>query len=117
MTEAQVFFSSGVKFIESETDMNVELKQFYREIQQWIDDGCPDHDVFRKTTAICLSLERWLGYFDRKVNKILEDSFNDAGLDFVLPFNKDLGEFEVEMLNHSIYKNPARLAWIKEHAA
>lgn len=90
------------------------LKQFYREIQAWIDAGCPEHDVFYKDDGICIQLELWPSYHEDLSSK-MKQSFRMSGLDEVYPFNE--GSPEDYLAEEDYYKNPARLAWIKEHAA
>ena len=91
------------------------LKQFYIEMQAWIDAGCPEHEAFRDYRALCSALTHWTES-SSLVDEIIS-SFAAAGLSPNYPFNSSLRDFENENDHNKIYQNPARLAWIKEHAA
>lgn len=82
------------------------LKQFYREMQAWIDAGCPEHEAFHTDYGLCFNLELW-SHFDHDLNAELRDSI---GTEY--PFNNDSGEDYFSEIHH--YKNPARLAWVKD---
>lgn len=89
------------------------LKQFYRQMQAWIDDGCPEHEVFSRRCGLCVNLASWAWGDD--FNFDLKNQFDEAGLHRRHPFNGGNPEQYLNELDR--YKNPARLAWIKEHAA
>lgn len=92
------------------------LKQFYREIQQWIDDGCPEHDVFKTYRPLCRSINAWSS-FDPHLSAELKGQFLTAGLHRDYPFNMgDPDNYGDEANDDTVFKNPARLAWIKEHS-
>ncbi|MFP1879757.1 hypothetical protein [Lonsdalea quercina] len=96
--------------------MSDELKQFYRELWVWVQDGCPDHAVFIKTHAICWNLDQWSGYrmpLTRENNDLLLDVFGNS----FFPFNSEgAWEFARERAEGGFYQNPKRLAFIEEHA-
>lgn len=97
------------------------LKQFYREIQQWIDDGCPEHEVFDTNNPLCKTLCYWgamlaLPEIDA-LSVEMGNAFERDGLSGVFPFNSIRGSMNREAKTGTVYQNPARLAWIKEHAA
>lgn len=102
--------------------MSEELKQFYKEIQEWIEAECPEHPVFRPYYGLCWSLVRWTnkhgkaGDVDILVFELAEQLM-DAGLDKEYPFNHGLDiEYNCECSTNTIFQNQFRLAWIKEHA-
>ena len=90
-------------------------RQFYRDIQKWISEGMKDHPVFRKYVGLCSTYHYWSRHTNNKIHKIGDD-FKTAGLYQVFPFNENVLDYNKERLAYSIYMNPRRLAWIKEHA-
>lgn len=106
--------------------MNENLKQFYKEMQTWIEAGCPTHPVFVSDDGLCLNLhlftEKVLGEdwnYSLKLRQVLSKQFSEAGLSWLFPFNEGpnyTDAFREEIENHTLYKNKARLAWVKEHA-
>ena len=90
-------------------------RQFYRDIQKWISGGMGDHPIFRKNTGLCFTYRLWGTYTNNKIHRIVND-FTTVGLHHVSPFNESLSDYNKERTANSIYMNPLRLAWIKEHA-
>lgn len=97
--------------------MSPELKQFYVEMQEWIDAGCPSEgEKFDPDYGLCYNCIRFGGV---QLQGELNLQFKDAGLSTVFPFNEDpelKDSYGDERLYGTIYENPARLAWIKKHA-
>lgn len=105
--------------------MSTHLKAFYQAIQKWVDAGLPKHEFFEKTSALCTNLGVYLAHqkFEDNYERYavtsrtfadMRSQFGRAGLDPVYPFNGGShGSFVIE----ERYKNPRRLAWIREHAA
>lgn len=89
--------------------MSEKLKQFYQELQEWIDNGCKDNDVFRCYRGICHCLDLWGGD-----GLELRLQFRSASLCDAYPWGED--DFNERVDNDTIYECPRRLAWIKEHA-
>lgn len=91
------------------------LGRFYIELQAWIDGGCKEHECFHHWRGLCGNVAEWqrinapeyTGYF--RLWDALGRQFKSAGLDQDHPF-PSLGS------KTKYYTNPARLAWIKEHA-
>ena len=100
--------------------MSDELKQFYRELWAWIQDGFPGHKVFSKHSPICLNLDRWAGlrvFLRASVASENNTLLIDAVGSRWLPFNSaDDPKYEHELRHGSFYQNPKRLAFIEEHA-
>lgn len=92
------------------------LKQFYIEMQKWIDGGCGEHEIFRTYNSLCDTLLHWSSN-GHALRKDMVKSFITAELNEKYPFNKNPDHWAGENLDATIYENPARLAWIKEHAA
>lgn len=106
------------------------LKQFYRELQAWIENGRPeDHPVFKQVYGVCDQLSKYLYkqvsqsklYVRVNVDEmmiLLVNSFKESELNGVYPFNKgNPDRFLEEMDTGTLYQNPLRLDWIAEHAA
>lgn len=102
--------------------MSEELKQFYKEIQEWIEAECPAHPVFRPYYGLCWNLRHWADKHGKTVNVDilvfeLAEQFVAARLDKEYPFNHGLDlEYNCECSINAIFQNQLRLAWIKEHA-
>jgi len=99
--------------------MSDELKQFYRELWMWVQDGFPIHAVFHPKRALCTVLTFWgqmnvLHHIDlySEQNKL----FDELGNGTHYPFNQDLDDWVDECRCGEFYQNPKRLAFIEEHA-
>ena len=105
------------------------LKQFYKDLQAWIDAGFPVHPSFKIERAVCLQLltytknEGYYGYIHGATCEALKREFWEAGLDTVYPFNPLPGNendlcrsYDEEFARKTLYFNKARLNWIWEHA-
>lgn len=98
---------------------------FYTDLQAWIDNGMPLHNAhnFDAQFAICSNFKRWSRSrhlpADRTKARIasLQAQFAAKGLHYDCPFNNGRYlDFNQERENNEFYKNPARLAWIKDRA-
>lgn len=87
-----------------------QLKQFCIELNAWIEDGAIYGRPFDNTVGLCGNFKYWK---DSDINyhayKLMGYLFVEEGLDSDYPFGYYIGEEE------TLYQNPARLAWIKEH--
>lgn len=93
--------------------MSPELKNFYKAIQAWIDNGCTEYNQhhFVIHAGLCGNLD-WMNC---KLRWEMVKQFRAAGLDAKYPFG-GFNTFLTEKESGTIYSNPERLAWIKEHA-
>lgn len=90
-----------------------QLRQFCIELNAWIEAGCPDHKVFHRNDGICWNFAQWIG---TKIGEYIIPSSTPITKYFgkTYPFGTQ-DDFETEQANLTLYQNPARLAWIKEH--
>lgn len=98
--------------------MSPELKQFYREIQGWIDGG-ETPEWFKPSFALCKNLDRFANYRGFNLLSLdleMMEQFQRRSLSIAFPFNYGIWSIMGEAEAGKVYKNPARLAWIKEHA-
>lgn len=102
--------------------MSPELKSFYVAMQEWIDAGCPEGNQYRfiLQVGLCTNLINFTlvteeGYKEDTLEE-MRQQFHEAGLDRDLPFNENIS-YLFERDKGIMYKNPQRLAWIKQHAA
>ena len=113
----------------SESDAEQVLAAFYKDIQDWLNEGCPDHTIFNPARALCSTLLRYMSGTEillrvRDIaSTLMKKGFRDAGLNTVYPFNPvaknepDLGKsFDEELACETFYFNEARLNWIKGHS-
>jgi len=106
------------------------LTQFYKDMQAWVDAGCP---AGRLSTSygLCNNLRVyvWVNRHDLTSKEVddrilqlageMQKQFVTEGLDPVYPFNVDFADFAdsyVESISGTKYTNPKRLDWIKRHA-
>lgn len=94
------------------------LKQFYQDINAWVEQGCPTHPAFVINCGLCRNLGNYLGQLNlnqkEKINVYMELSkqFIDAQLDNQYPF--DNGDMDYK--HKPKFTNPRRLRWIIQHA-
>ena len=113
----------------SESDAEQVLAAFYKDIQDWINEGCPDHTIFNRARALCSTLLRYMSgteipFREHDIaSRLMEKSFTDAGLCPIYPFNPvsekedDLDKsYNEEFARETFYFNEARLNWIYDHA-
>lgn len=95
------------------------LKKFYKELAVWINAGMPEHEVFKKSHALCWQLSCWCDslpwyrsmFYD--FDCVCEEQ---AKLFFYNTFPFGLGEYMQDKAQKDFYKNKQRLAFIFEHA-
>lgn len=102
------------------------LTQFYKDMQAWVDAGCPTGSL-SPSYGLCTNLRVYVwadrGLTPREVDdRILQlagemrDQFSAADLDPVYPFNEGFADSDIESISCTKYTNPKRLDWIKHHA-
>lgn len=100
------------------------LKQFFKELQQWVQDGTPeDGRPFRECEGVCGNLDNWL-YSNRENTRHIRDVANEhSDLLFELcgtcayPFNYgDRVSFISEAMEGAHWRNKARLHYVKQQA-
>lgn len=93
------------------------LRQFYRELEAWIEGGLKEDGTFDPLVGLCGNIEYWARDNDADLYDLgerLGSSFRAAGLSTFIPFNPSFSDWCNE---YEVYENPARLAWIKARAA
>ena len=100
--------------------MSPELKAFFLFMQAWIDEGCqPNKFGIDIGSGLCRAVLRWASFKDNSpvhrfdVKRELTALFNEH----LYPFNEDSADFVQEEFAGTMYKNPRRLAFIKEHSS
>lgn len=100
--------------------MSPTLQSFYTEMQEWIDDGCPEHYRFKHRFGLCLNLKRYCDSLPidmfRKIGLYMEMeySFCQHNLHPAFPFN--YGRIELFDSERNLYENPFRLYWVQTMA-
>ena len=94
------------------------LKDFYKDLLTWINEGCPEYNTYNFETysGLCTSFKKWiLKTYPDDVFWLDEFTYTfvKEGLDRAYPFNPSCKEY---INKQNKYTNPARLNWIKEHA-
>lgn len=99
------------------------LTAFYNDLNEWINSDFPLCDYpFIDSVGLCTNLSVWCKdkYLSDSLKQSLvvelHEQFNDAGLDILTPFNANFGSYSQETKTDNIFKNPKRIAWIKNHA-
>lgn len=92
------------------------MKEFYQGILQALAGNPPAW--FESRYGLCRNYGNYLYEMtgSRSTRWDIQDKFLDAGLDRIYPFNDGSNSYEDEVKDGTVYKNPARLAWIEEHA-
>ena len=96
----------------------MQLSDFYRDLQAWIDAGRPVHALFSHLYGLCTNLAVWSthhGLNRFQMRDELSAQFEEAGLDSTYPFNPHSG-YWAETERGETWKNEQRLAWVKNHA-
>lgn len=99
--------------------MSEQLKQFYRDLQEWLETGRPRHKTFDQQYGLCCNAAYYGDNFfnDSSLEEEQADMFAAAGLCTEYPFNDgDHDSYMQESRSGDLFQNPTRLAWIKEHA-
>lgn len=106
--------------------MSPKLKAFYKAMQAWIDDGAPSCNKigFFKEYGLCTNLEIYIdstnGHDYSQCRRVLSGQmilqFEEAFLNSKHPFNESIMDYSDEGNNQTIFQNPKRLAWIKQHS-
>lgn len=94
------------------------LKKFYKDIAAAIESDTPP-EWFYSDYGLCKNLESWCnceGLHSFHLHQKMADQFVEAGLSYCFPFYGSYDDYKNEHMLNTVYKNPARLAWIKEHA-
>lgn len=100
--------------------MSPYLEEFFIEVNDWVDSGCPDHLIFSKDAPLCLASTRWCDSHKLKLSTLhleLIALFKANELNPILPFNNSAPEYFLERNCNAVYSNPRRLAFIRRHAA
>jgi len=92
------------------------LTQFYKEMQAWVDAGCPDHAIFRRNLGLCGNLSNWDFVYQTELYEVQRDKFLSVSLSENYPFNLNKVEWEKEQADNTLFHNKQRLDWIKQHA-
>lgn len=113
----------------SESNAEQVLSAFYKDIQDWLNEGCPDHTIFTQSRALCFTLSRYMKGTEillsvrDMASTLMKKGFTDAGLCPTYPFNpvsekeNDKGlTFNKEWTDETFYENEARINWIWEHS-
>ena len=99
--------------------MSTELKLFFLFMQTWIDGGCGSNKYGIDTGfGLCRAVLRWASFNESNpehrfvIKRELTALFDEQSF----PFNEDCGEFEKEEFDKTMYQNPKRLNFVKEHS-
>ena len=94
------------------------LKPYLKAVQAWIDAGKPEGAPFWRNEGLCGNTY----YFadspqaSYELRRELRRAFAASGLNHSVPFNTSYADFRQEVSSKSVYSNPQRLEWIKDHA-
>lgn len=94
------------------------LKQFFLGIHEWVEQGCPKHEIFSKRKGLCSNLtylcsSQGFDPFELKdeLDFLLRTVSSKPRL---LPFNNPNNPYCGELWDGTVYQNPHRLAFIKK---
>ena len=94
------------------------LKEYLKAVQAWIDAGKPEGAPFWRNDGLCGNSYYFTGcpQASYELRRELRRAFAASGLGPSLPFNASYADFLREVYSKSVYSNPQRLEWIKNHA-
>lgn len=94
------------------------LKPYLQSVQAWIDVGMPEGKPFWRNDGLCGNCYYFTGHPDTafELRQELRRAFAASGLNHSMPFNDSYADFQREVSSKSLYSNPQRLEWIKNHA-
>ena len=95
---------------------NKPQRRFFREINKWIQEGCPPNKTFSPLVWLCYNYNMWC-IDNGKTNRWNDGkaSFIDLGYKSnINPFNSDIASMLEEAKQRTIYKNPQRLEFINK---
>lgn len=105
------------------------LTAFYRAYAAWLDEGAPEHPTLSRGYGLCQNLCNYCddaGLSRAEVCEAIDDldtQFIDAGFEPNYPFNPGRSaeylkeKYAGERHDGECHLNPARIAWVREHAA
>lgn len=97
------------------SEISPQLRNFYRNVLEWIDLGCPEPWAFDKKRGLCSNLERVSPHLYEEQRSLLLKEYGCCGF----PFNQESDndrDFTFEHIEGEMYTNPKRLAFIKKYA-
>jgi len=98
--------------------MNIEdvprLKEFCQAMLEWIDGGCGDHEIFGSLVGLCRNHALFTRLPIDRPSDLLAEYFYE-NFNTCYPFGGQL-EYGAEVETSSLYQNPERLQWLKDHA-
>ena len=95
------------------------LKQFFKDIDQWVEAGFPEHESFSTDYGICKNLLDYLRdcpVCSSTQIKLITDVLDILMGNSSLPFNIDYFDYKWEQHTNTLYTNPKRLAFIKKYS-
>jgi hypothetical protein len=94
------------------------LKTYYKAVQKWIEQDCPECQPFINGNGLCGNLHFFTTnpYKVQELRDEMTKQFVSEGLDDSYPFNDTDNPYGLEGKLRKIFKNPQRLDWIKRHA-
>ena len=94
---------------------NKPQRQFFREINKWIQEGYPPHLAFSRSRGLCTNYTYWCVANSKKEHSMLL-YFLSLGYDLPAhPFDDTLEDLLKATNQKTIFQNPKRLAFIKKH--
>lgn len=94
------------------------LKTYYKAVQKWVEQGCPECQPFINGNGLCGNLHFFTAdpYKVQELRDEMTKQFVQAGLHESFPFNGMDNPYQAEGHRREIFQNLQRLEWIKHHA-
>ena len=94
---------------------NKPQRQFFRDINKWVKEGCPPHRAFSRFTGLCTNYRYWCAD-NRKKQYDMKAHFYRLGYNsLVHPFDDTVDDLLKAIEQETIFQNPKRLAFIKKY--
>lgn len=101
-----------------------ELTLFYIYYLDWLNAGAVDGSVFKRRYGLCTNLHNWVMKHLKLPSRVaydlgreMDNQFIERRLNVSYPFNQSHYEYEDFRNANLQHINPARIKWVREHAA
>lgn len=98
------------------------LNEFYKHYLQWVDNGAPEHPIFKRDVGLCGQLHRHVSVIYRDNNLLaldvgflLKQDLIGDGLDTHYPFGGS-SVFLEERFRRTMHLNEERIAWVRSNS-
>lgn len=91
------------------------LTAFYQTYAKWLDDEAPNNQPFCRSFGLCSAIDIFITdlWKQSQIKREMFQQFEAAGLHANYPFGS--AEYYRRMKEGTVYLQPARVKWVREH--